>query len=451
MLDMTSLKRFAVLVLSALMLTGFASAEPVTGVVTNKTTGKPASGDDVVLLKLAQGMQELTRTKTDGRGHFTIDVPAGDGPGALHMLRVTHDKANYFKPIQPGTQSVAIDVYSAQAQVDGVVLSEDVMQVQTEPGGNQLRIVEHFLLKNQSSPAMTQFSEHPFELYLPAGATIDGAVAKAPGGVPLQSSLVPMGDPNHYTIIFPIRPGDTEFHIWYKLPYKDSLLIQPRPTMTESNLAVMLPKSMEFKAAGGAPYTLVTEDVGKSAQAYVAQNVQPSQPLGFTVSGTGSLPRDTAAPATGTTGTTSADPQGVSGGANGPGNTAATDTRPGIGIREPVDPEATHDPWSKYKWWIIAALALVFAAGAGVMLRSPETVGALAAAGAPGALAAGHTGSAGLLQILKDELFAVETERLEGKLSQAQYSEIRSALEVVMRRALARSGAPTETLQVVPE
>ncbi|MGI4831036.1 MAG: hypothetical protein ACRYFU_23030, partial [Janthinobacterium lividum] len=214
------MKRFAVLVLSALMLTGFVSAEPVTGVVTNKTTGKPASGDDVVLLKLAQGMQELTRTKTDGRGHFTIDVPAGDGPGALHMLRVTHDKASYFKPIQPGTQSVAIDVYSAQAQVDGVILSEDVMQVQTEPGGNQLRIVEHFLLKNQSSPAMTQFSEHPFELYLPAGATIDGAVAKAPGGVPLQSSLMPMGDPNHYTIIFPIRPGDTEFHIWYKLPYK---------------------------------------------------------------------------------------------------------------------------------------------------------------------------------------------------------------------------------------
>src|ERR1700689_2203716 len=36
-----------------------AHAQSVTGVVTNKTTGKPATGDDVVLLKLVQGMQEL--------------------------------------------------------------------------------------------------------------------------------------------------------------------------------------------------------------------------------------------------------------------------------------------------------------------------------------------------------------------------------------------------------
>ncbi len=449
MFRMRWFRTLLVLLLSAALWSGFSRAEPVTGVVTNKTTGKPAAGDDVVLLKLAQGMQELTRTRTDSKGRFTIDVPAGDGPGALHMLRVTHDKANYFKPIQPGTQSVDIDVYSASPQVDGVVLSEDVMQVQTEPGGNQLRVVEHFLLKNNSSPAKTQFSDHPFELYLPAGAVVDGAVAKAPGGVPLQSSLVPMGDPNHYTIIFPIRPGETEFHVWYKLPYKDSLLIQPRLTIPAANLAVMLPKSMDFKPAGGAPYTLVTEDVGKAAQAYVAQDVQPSQPLGFTVSGTGQLPRDTAAPAAGTT--TTGDPA-----ANGPGTTAANETRPGIGIREPVDPEDTHDPWSKYKWWIIAALALVFAAGAGVMLRKPATPVEAAPFPAGGSFAGevGMHGGGGLLQVLKDELFAVETERLEGRLSEAQYAEARTALEVVMRRALARNGdraVAGETLQVVPE
>ena len=37
---------------------GFALAESITGVVTNKTTNKPAAGDDVVLIRLAQGMQE---------------------------------------------------------------------------------------------------------------------------------------------------------------------------------------------------------------------------------------------------------------------------------------------------------------------------------------------------------------------------------------------------------
>jgi hypothetical protein len=42
------------------------------------------------------------------------------------------------------------------------------------------------------------------------------------------------------------------------------------------------------------------------------------------------------------------------------------------------------------------------------------------------------------LSALKEELFALETERLEGKLSDSDYAENKSALEVVLRRALAR-------------
>ena len=107
--------------------------QSLSGVVTNKTNNKPAAGDDVVLLKLAQGMQELARTKTDGKGRFTIDVPE-DG---LHLLRVTHDKANYFHPIQPGTQSVEIEVYTAATQVEGVTLDADVMRIQNRRDRNR--------------------------------------------------------------------------------------------------------------------------------------------------------------------------------------------------------------------------------------------------------------------------------------------------------------------------
>ena len=115
-----------------MLLTGAALAQSISGVVTNKTNDKPAAGDDVVLLKLAQGMQELARTKTDGRGRFTIKVPPGESD-SLHMIRVTHDKANYFRPVQPGTQSVEVEVYNAAPQVEGVSLTEDVLQVQTDP------------------------------------------------------------------------------------------------------------------------------------------------------------------------------------------------------------------------------------------------------------------------------------------------------------------------------
>ncbi len=411
------------------MLCGSALAQTITGVVTNKTTGKVSAGDDVVLLKLAQGMQELSRTKTDGRGRFTLKVP-DDGANVLHMVRVTHDKANYFRPVQPGAQSVEVEVYTGSAEVEGVTLAEDVMQIQTEPGNASLRVVEHFLVKNDSTPAKTLFSDHPFELNLPAGATVEGGAAKGPGSesMAVQAALVPLGEPNHYTIIFPIRPGETEFHIWYHVPYKDSFTFHPRPAIATDNLAVMMPKSMSFKPAAGTPFTAVTEDIGGQAQAFVAHNALPSEPLEFTVSGTGQLPRDSGQQGPGA--------QAGGAAANAAGGDPNTDTRPGGGLGVPVDKDAERDPWTKYRWWIIAGLGLAFAAAAGFMLKSP-------ASAAP----ATKPGPEGPLQVLRDEMFALETDRLAGRVSDSQYAELKAAYDLVLRRALQQA----ETVQVVSE
>ena len=410
----------------ALLCAAAATAAPVTGVVTNKTNNKPAAGDDVVLLQLAQGMQELARTKTDSKGRFRIEVPAE----GLHLLRVTHDKANYFKPIQPGTQSVDIDVYSAAPQVDGVSLEADVMSLQTEPGGSSLRVIEHFFVKNDSSPARTLMSDHPFELYLPQGATVEGLAAKSPGGMAVQQSLVPENEPGKFTIIFPIRPGETEFQVTYKLPYSadKGFAFNPRPTVPTDTLALMMPKTMTFKAGTSAPYAAVTDEE-VNAQTYVARNVKPSQPLGFTVTGAGQLPRDT------TAGQTSANGPATSG----PSTTADpnADTRPGGGLGVPVDKDAERDPWTKYRWWIIGGLGLLFVAAAGFMLRTPTTPNGAAA----------PRGSEGTLQVLRDELFAVETERLSGRLSEPEYQQLKSAYDVVLRRAMKRRDAAAEVVE----
>jgi hypothetical protein len=40
---------------------------------------------------------------------------------------------------------------------------------------------------------------------------------------------------------------------------------------------------------------------------------------------------------------------------------------------------------------------------------------------------------------LKDELFAIETERLAGSLSEEEYGQVKAALETVLRRALSRT------------
>jgi len=428
-----SLRRFAVAAALLAAFSSYALADSITGTVTNKTTNKPAAGDDVVLLRLQQGMQEAARTKTDARGRFTLDVP----DKGIHLVRVTHDKANYFRPAPEGTQSVEVEVFSAATKVEGVSGEADVMRIQTDESGKGLKVIENFFVKNESNPPRTQFSDRPFEFYLPEGAVVEGSAALGPGGMPVQASPVPLGDANHFAFVFPIRPGETRFQITYRLPYGGNFKFAPRLVLPTDTIAIMMPKSMTFKGGASTPYTPVTEET--AAQTYVARNVAPSQALDFTVSGIGQLPRDSqATPGAGGAGAPDAAAQ------PGTGNTAATDTRPGGGLGNPLDPEGTNDPWAKYKWWILGGLGLVLAGGAGLMLKgntpkpaSDAAVGVSFAAG-----------SNALMAALKEELFAVETDKLQGRLSETEYTEQKSALEIVLRRALLRGERSADTSNV---
>jgi hypothetical protein len=116
----------------------------------------------------------------------------------------------------------------------------------------------------------------------------------------------------------------------------------------------------------------------------------------------------------------------------------------------PIDPEGENDPWAKYKWWVLGLLGLGLAGGAGVMLKNGPAVatagpGAVlpeAGSGVAGAgdftVGAGPAGPSALLGALKDEMFALETDRLAGRLSEEQYVEQKAALDMVLRRALRR-------------
>lgn len=365
-------------------------------------------------------MQESTRTKTDGRGRFTLDVP-DDG---IHLVRVTHDKANYFKPIQPGTQSIELDVYNAAAKVKGVVEEADVMRIQTDPDGKQLKVVENFFIKNESTPPMTQFSEKPFEFTLPDGVVIDGSAAMGPGGMAVQAAPVPLPEKGHYTFLFPIRPGETRFQVSYHVPYSGSFTLKPNPTMATDTVAVMMPKSMGFKADAQAPYSAVTDEV--DAQTYVARSVNPGQPLSFTVTGGGALPRDTQNQAAGQTpGEANANAQ-----PDASGN--PDQSKFGGGMAKPLDEDASHDPWAKYKWWILSGLGLLLVAAAAILLRKPPATLVATPVVAPLAPAAS------LQQALKEELFQLETDRLQNRISEAEYAELKHALDLILRRSLNR-------------
>jgi len=423
--------------LASIAATAAFAASTITGTVTNKTTNKPSAGDTVTLIRLAQGMQEANHTTTDAHGRYSIDV-ADEG---IHLIRVTHDKANYFQPATPGSTVVDLDVYNAAAKVKGVAEEADVMRIQSDASGTGLQVVENLFVKNDSTPPMTQFSNAPFDFWLPEGAVIGGSAALAPGGMPVQAAPVPLAEHNHYTFLFPIRPGETRFQISYHLPYTGKFAFAPHESGPTDTVAIMLPKSMTFTPVSGAPYSAVNDEV--NAQTFVARNVSPDSPMGFTLSGSGQLPRDSNSPDAGG----NQAPQQASADSGQP-LPETQNTMPGRGLQNPLDPEGTRDPWAKYKYWILGGLAVLLAIAAGVLLRKPSNVVSEGSTNVHTPPQTDHRLDHKnhhdlLLQTLKEELFALETDRLQNRISEPEYAEQKAAIETVLRRALNRKTAVT--------
>ena len=298
-----------------------------------------------------------------------------------------------------------------------------------------------------SNPPTTQFSKQPFDFWLPDGAIVEGAAAQSPDGMPVRQAPVPLAEKNHYTFLFPIRPGETRFQITYRLPYTGSLAMDPKLTMTTDTVAIMIPKTMTFAPVSGAPYSPAEDEV--NAHTLVARSVAPNQPLGFTLSGAGQLPRDNNAPTQGSGQAAQSAPQSTDN-----GQSATADTRPGGGLGNPLDAEGTRDPWAKYKWWILSGLAVLLAAAAGVLLRKPAAGSAAPqlpnpAQPPPRIAQTTQSHSAQLLQALKEEMFALETDHLQQRIPEEDYVAQKAALELLLRRALQRSNAGTTAPELI--
>lgn len=394
-----------------------ASAQTLTGTVRNATTGKPAAGDEVVLLKLSQGMEEAARTTSDAAGRFSFE---GADAAAQHLVRVNHQNVNYHRPAPPGATSVEVEVFDVAEKVDGVKTVVNILRMATVASG--LEVVEVYGLRNESQPPRTWMTERTLEVVLPAAADVQAAMVAGPGGLPVNASPVPQDQPGHYFFKFPIRPGETRFQITYRLPYSGEAAFQPRLKYPVEHLVVMLPRTMQFTSS--APFQAMTEDDGSTV--HVSTTVQPGNEPAFRVSGTGAF-----------------EPEAAAG--------AQAENRPGGGLGPPSE---SPDPLAAYRWYILGGLGVALAAGAFFLMQrpSPARVQGAAAFPTPGAARPyeGSTAEGGratsaapdrrqlLLDALKDELFALETERLEGRVSQEEYQQAKSALDRALGRALSR-------------
>ena len=84
-----------------------------------------------------------------------------------------------------------------------------------------------------------------------------------------------------------------------------------------------------------------------------------------------------------------------------------------------------------------ALLVLLLAAAAAFLLRKPAA-GAVAVDGAVQTYIPPTVGGAGILNALKEELFALESDKVAGKISPAEYAELKAAMEKILKRALNR-------------
>jgi hypothetical protein len=409
-----------------------AQAAQVTGTVTNKTSGKPAAGDTVVLVEPMAGMAEVAHSTVDAKGHYSLDRPSNNPA----LVKVTHQGADFFADVPQDGAVREISVYDVAPKVEGVFIEADVLEIETDNG--QLRVIERYFVHNTSMPPRTQWSQKSFEIVLPEEAVVASAQAQRPsaGSLPTSLKLQPNGPKGHYAFNFPIQPDegekDTQFQITYQVPYSGKFTFRPQVSLSAQNIGVLLPKGMTFAAGSGSAFQPIQQD--PNIQTFVSKNAVPGKALEFTVSGEGSMPREQQAAAPGA-------PAGQ--------DASAPGTQPGGGIGAPIN---TPDPLSKYKWWILGGLALVLAAAAAFLLRKPadapgmiptfEPQMATATSPVPAAAYASPASkNSALLNALKDELFALESEKLTGSLAPAEYAEVKAALEIVLKRALKRQAS----------
>jgi len=380
------------------------AAETLSGKVRNITTGRPSVGDQVILLRLGEGMEASATTHADTTGSFTLQVPV---PGAQYIVRVMHQGVNYDQQVKTAAP-LDIQVFDAAQKVSGISGSLGITQL--ESAGDTLQVAEMYAVNNLSSPAVTQASTHNFDFSLPENAKLESFQTKTSGGVWVNAQPKATG-PQRYAVDFPLRPGETLFKYSYKVPYAAAITLRLQTAYPTRNYAIVHPPSMRFRSLRAGAFTSPGEVQGLLLEQVVSQSVVRDVPA-FEISGAGSAPATAA---------TAKAPAGE---------------LPAASVALPVPPARSSKANSDVNrnssqfWAIAAGLAALFSSVALAFVRRKKRFsvsGALARPQAPPSP----------VDELKDQLFQLENERLHGVISIEHYHSSKQALNVSIQRALA--------------
>ena len=389
-----------------------AAADTLKGVVQNSTTNKPSVGDDVTLKKIGNGMEDVAKTKTNAKGEFSFSVPAAQQP---YIVWVQHQGVTYTQAGLPGGVPVAVRVFDSAPSIKEISILDHAIAIQTSEDGATLNGEEFYTVGNQSSPPRTLTGKQTLEFFLPEGASITESSVQT-GKTQLKAAVIPAGEKNKYAFVFPIRPGQTQFHIQYTVPYSGKLELDPRSDLPTQTLMVAAPDSIKFAASDSAIYESKTNPQFKSVNFFIAKNVTPNQKVAFAISGKGEMPREpeqAAAP----------NANGRRGEPSGPGG--------GMGV-----PNERPDPLDSGQWLFLGVLSLFLAAG-GVFVYTSNQNAAVAGPAVP------QDRSTLLMEAMKEEVFQLESDRLQGKINPQDYQTAKAALDKTLQRAVQRQSNAT--------
>src|SRR5882757_3417787 len=179
---------------------------------------------------------------------------------------------------------------------------------------------------------------------------------------------------------------------------------------------VAAPDSIKFAASDSAIYESKSNPQFKSVNFFIAKNVGPKQKVAFAISGKGEMPREpeqASAPNT----------NGRRGEPSGPGG--------GMGV-----PNERPDPLHSGQWLFLGVLSLFLAAG-GVFVYTSNQNAAVIGAAVP------QDRSTLLMEAMKEEVFQLESDRLQGKINPQDYQTAKAALDKTLQRAVQRQAKAT--------
>jgi hypothetical protein len=413
-------------------------AGTVTGTVRNGTTGKPAAGVEMILIRLQGTMQPVANTKSDAEGHYRFDHP-GLGAGPM-LIRAVYRGVNYHEPATPDKTTVDVEVFEPTDKASAFAVT--VHAIIFQPTGSDLTVTEEYNISNKTNPPLAYYrADGSFIFSLPEGAQLSNISAVGSSGMPVVQSPIDKGQ-NQQAIAFPFRPGDSQVSLSYKVPYPGNHAnLHFASRYLVEHLGLFAPPSVQVSGGG-----FLASGQAQGFSAYTRDSVAANTLMSVSISGTAPTPAPTQDGAAA-------------------GNAPADDTQnPSVNSRietgnEPPVASVTTLParLDSLKWIIVGGFVALFLLGLVFVLRQPQM--AISADGASGVIPAAlsqarpaglaqpapgssdaATASAeldrevrGSLDELKDILFRLELRREAGTITESDYARERDRVQKALR------------------